>query len=166
MAIILGVATLLFIVFELVRFAYPKVNAWAASNLAFVVRKAEERKVTGTTYFAAATLIAVLLFPKYISVTAVFFLTLGDPLGTVVGMRQGGTKLFGESLEGDLACLVACLIIGILLTGALPHLSIGVAVLVAIAATIIGAVDLPVNDNLTIVLGSGLVMWLVSLIYV
>lgn len=164
MRVFLGGATLALAVFEVVRFASPKVNTWVASKLAFVVRRGEEHKVTGTTYFAAATFLATLAFPKYIAVPAVFFLALGDPMGTVVGMWQGRTKLFGKSFEGDIACLVTCLVIAVLLSWALPDLTFVVAASGAAAATVLGAVDLPLNDNLTIALGSGFVMWLSSLI--
>lgn len=162
--VIIGAMTLVLLAFELVRFALPPFNRWASQWLAFLVRRGEDKRVTGTTYFLVASLFTTLVFPTQIAAPAVLFLALGDPAATVFGVWIGRTKLRGKSLEGHLACLAVCLITGIILSRVFVDLRLPIALTGAIAATVFEAVSLPVNDNITIAIGSAAVMWVVSLI--
>ncbi|MBI2830086.1 MAG: hypothetical protein HYX81_02895 [Chloroflexi bacterium] len=159
--IIFGVMTSLMVIFEATRFSAPSLNRRFVHWFPFIVRKAkgEERKITGTTYFLLASLVTVFAFPRHIAATAILFSALGDPTASVVGTWLGRTKFWGKSLEGHLACLVICLAIGVILASTLEGLSMTVAVIGAIAATALQATNLPLDDNVTIPIGSALVMW-------
>lgn len=163
MLIILAVLTAIMVIFELARFASPSLNRQFMVWFFFVVRRGEERKVTGATYFLIASLLTVLAFPVYIAATAILFLALGDPTATVVGVWKGKTKIGTKSFEGHLACLAVCLIISIILANTFAELSLGVAIAGVVAATVFQAVDLPVNDNVTIPVGSAIVMAIASI---
>ncbi len=166
MLITLGVLAALSIIFEASRFVSPLLNRWFLTNFSLVARREEENKVTGTTYFLIASFAVALAFPKPIAVAAILFLALGDPIASVVGKWKGKTRLWGKSLEGHLACLVVCLIIGLVLWQTIPGLSLTMAIAGVVAATVFQAFNLPLNDNLTITLGSAIVMRIVSLIWV
>jgi dolichol kinase len=155
----LGVATFIVFALELVRLKVPGVNRWFLSFFKSLLRKEEASRLTGTGFSIAGALVAFLLFPRDIAIVAVSFLAVGDPMATIVGKHIGRTRLLGKrTLEGDLACLVSCIIVGFIFYFA--GLDIGwPAVLVgALGATIAEAVPLPINDNLILPLFAGMVM--------
>ena len=162
MLLFLAASTFVMIAFEIIRFAVQSLNLKFANWFSFVVRKGEERKVTGSTYFLIASLITALVFPKYIAVPSILFAALGDSMATVVGSWIGKHKFRGKSIEGNLACLATCLVIGIIFSSIFPELSPIMAITGAVAATIFQALNLPLNDNLTIAPGSAIVMAIFS----
>jgi len=155
----LGVATFIVVAFEFVRLRIPGVNRWFLSVFKPLLREKETSRLTGTSYSLTAALIAFLAFPRDIAVLALVFLAVGDALATIVGKKIGKTRLFGKkTLEGSLACLVSCIIVGVI--GYYAGLDIALLAILAgsLGATIAEAVPLPVNDNLTLPLFAGLVM--------
>lgn len=160
-----GVVTLTFIVWETSRFASPKVNKLVVSLL-FPFLKREERTsaLTGSTWLLIATLISFLAFKKEVAIAALLFLAVGDFASWLVGERLGQRKLFGRSLEGSLAFLASCLLV----TGLLVYLGEGFSgpllCLGAVVATLTELLPLPVDDNFSIPIASGIVMTLAQLI--
>jgi glycerol-3-phosphate acyltransferase PlsY len=158
MIIAVGAVTLIFLLIEVLRWKNPAVNRLFLLILKAVLRKEETSRLTGASYMLIASLLAVSVFQRDIAVLALSFLAVGDPLATIIGRRWGRKRLFGKTLEGDLACLVSCIVIGFVFQ------QVGVAVpgtiilLGALSATVAQAVSLPINDNLTIPLFAGLIM--------
>lgn len=159
----IGAVTVIFLAFELVRFWASIINRWFFSHFRPLLREAEASCLTGTSYMLIASLIAFLAFPRDIAVLALSFLAVGDPAATIVGKQMGKRRLLGKTLEGDLACLIACLSIGFLFYYAglnIPLLTIAAG---SVGATILQAIPLPVNDNLTMPLAAGVVMTVILL---
>ncbi|OGX17635.1 MAG: hypothetical protein A3K83_05500 [Omnitrophica WOR_2 bacterium RBG_13_44_8b] len=147
----------IFLLIELLRFTVPKLN-----NRLFIIfrhffKETEKKGLITTTTFLASFLITVLLFRKDIAITAMLFSIFGDAASAIVGVH-GKKKIFGKSIEGSLAFLVTCLVIGSAL--ALTKIRLGPAVFIlgAFSATIIELLPLHVDDNLTISLVAGAVM--------
>ncbi len=134
--------------------------------------KHKEGKISNISLFLIDCLIVVLLFPKPIALLALTFLIFGDTMAEVIGLTLGRKKLIGnKSLEGSTACFVSCFISG-LAWKIVVNISIGLIVIGSIAATIIELIPLHIkigkrrmklDDNLTVGIGSALVMWLFSL---
>ena len=59
-----------------------------------------------------------------------------------------------KSLEGSLACFLFCILVALLV----PHLPLWVGAIGALVATLVEAAPLPINDNFSVPLVSGLVM--------
>jgi len=156
----LGVITFVFLAFEFIRLKVPGVNRWFLSLFKPLLRGEETSRLTGASYTFVGSLVAFLVFPRDIAVVAVSFLAVGDVMATIVGKRLGKTRLFGKTLEGDLACFVSCLIVGIIFYYAGLDVSLLIIVVGSLAATVAEAVllPLPLNDNLTMPLFAGLVM--------
>jgi glycerol-3-phosphate acyltransferase PlsY len=155
----LGVATFIFLAFELIRLKVPGINRWFLSVFKPLMREKEASRLTGVVYCLAAAFIAFLVFPRDVAVLALSFLAVGDSMATIVGKRIGKTRLLGKkTLEGDLACFVCCIAVGFI--GYFAGLEVSwLAILVgSLAATIAEAIPLPLNDNLTVPLFAGLVM--------
>jgi len=124
------------------------------------LRPHEKYELTGSTFMGISALVCVVLFTVPIAVTALLFLTIGDSAAALVGMRWGKTTLLpGKTLEGTLACLVSCSIIGIVVPG-VPFIAGIVGALVATTVELLGIKT--IDDNFGIPVLSALAMWIVA----
>ncbi|MBM3214501.1 hypothetical protein FJZ36_06270 [Candidatus Poribacteria bacterium] len=163
-AAILGAMTVVYFALEWVRLADPKLNRLFAQTFGWMLRADEFRGVTGAGYYLLGSFLAVALFSPSIAIAAMLFLIFGDFAAALVGTAIGKIRLFArKSLEGSLACFIACFGLGLLLFWQVkPDWSIGVRLALsgAIAATLAELLPLRINDNLTIPLFSGLaILW-------
>lgn len=163
-SVALAAVTAFFLSFDAIRLRVTWLNHWFLSWFAPLVRDKERTKLTGSSYFLIACLITVAAFPRHISIPAILFVSLGDSAATVVGVWKGRIRVWGRSVEGHIACLVICLVIGGLLAATSHGLPPIVTVVGAIFATLFEALPLPLNDNITIPVGSALAMTLASLL--
>lgn len=154
----LGGVTAALLAIELARLYSPSLKQRFSAWFAPLMRRREVDQLTGSSYFLASCLITVLAFPREIAALAILFLSLGDPLAAVVGTWRGRTRFWGKSLEGHLACLAVCLLIALVVSETLGEPPLAVAVSGAVIASIIQALPLAVNDNLTIPIGSAAAM--------
>ena len=156
--ITLGVMTLLWLAFELARFAIPTVNRWFFRAFRFYVREAEATSATGALYMIMASFLAYLAFETHIAMLAIAFLAVGDAIGAIVGNTVGRTKSLKKTLEGDMACFLSCIAMGFIFyfSGLVSDMTL--IIVGSISATVIEAVPLPVNDNFMMPLFSGFVM--------
>ncbi len=111
---------------------------------------------TGATYILLSVCLTVALFPKPIAIAAMAFIIVGDVLAAVVGRSVGRHRFNGKSLEGSLACLCGTLIVALFL----PDLSWSIRLLGAVVATVVEALPLGVDDNISVPILSGLSMTL------
>ncbi|MBI2829876.1 MAG: hypothetical protein HYX81_01810 [Chloroflexi bacterium] len=160
--IALAVCTVTFLTFEAARLDMPYVRRYFFVLFAPVMRKEEENQLTGGSYLLIGSLVSALVFPAYIASIAIVFLALGDPTAGIVGRWLGKTPVWRKNLEGNFACFAACLLGGGLVAGFLSPQPVIMLVFGAFAATVCQALPWRLNDNLTIPIGSGLVMMLVS----
>jgi glycerol-3-phosphate acyltransferase PlsY len=163
--IILGALTGIFVAWEISRFAFPGVNRWMVLHLRVILKEEERFRLTGTTYLLLSSLAVFLLFDKYVAIASLLFLSIGDLMATVIGEKFGKRIVFNKSLEGSFACLVSCLVIGIVMTRAGPAVVLPVAIVGAVSATIVELLPIPVDDNLTIPLFSAGMMTLAMLYF-
>lgn len=161
--IIIGVITAIFVGWEITRFISHRVNNWMVKHLAAILKKEERFRLTGTTYQLFGSLAVFLLFDKYTAITSLLFLAIGDCMARIIGQRFGKTRLFHKSLEGSLACLGSCLIIGVAMSYFSPNLTLLVAVIGAVTATLVELLPIPIDDNFTIPILSAGVMTLTML---
>jgi len=163
--ITLGAFTGIFVAWEAVRFSVPRVNRWTVSHLGVILKGEERFRPTGTTYLLFSSLAVFLLFEKYVAITSLLFLSVGDLMATVIGEKYGRRIVFNKSLEGSFACLATCLLIGVLMTRIGTTITLPVAIVGAVSATIVELLPIPVDDNLTIPLLSAGIMTLAALYF-
>ena len=156
--IALGVAAAAFLSIDLIRLRVPRLNRRFVQLLMPFLKRNEAYRLTGSSYMLAASLIALLVFPRDIAVLAICFLAVGDTSATLVGGYIGKMKIFGKTLEGVLACFISCVAAGLILYQVGLNISVLTVIVGAVGATIAEALPLPINDNLTIPLLSGLAM--------
>ena len=162
--ILLGIVTALFVIWEIARLTSPGVNQWMAAHLGMILKRQERFRLTGTTYLLFASLLVFFCFEKYVAITSLLFLAIGDFMAATIGQRCGRHRLFDKSLEGSLACLATCLLIGTVMTLANAGISLPALAAGAVAATIIELLPVHLDDNLTIPPVSAAVMTLAGIL--
>jgi len=156
--LVVFIATMVFL--ESWRFRNPRVNRWMFEHFKGFTKDKEREKLSSTTLFLISAAITIVIFPRGVAIAALLFLTVGDPIAEIVGIRYGRIRIVrGKTLEGTVAGATACFIIGAPLL-LVQNLGIDLTLLAigAAAAALTELLPLPVDDNFTIPLGSGLAM--------
>ena len=147
--IALYAATFSFILLEILRFSFPRLNQWLTCHFHVLLRDDEVRHPVTSTYILAASLVVVLLFGRDIAMESLLFLAVGDP-AAAVGQRWGRLRVRNKSLEGSLAFFLFSCAIGTILGSTILSLSLSVIVTGAILATLVELLSFRFDDNLTI----------------
>lgn len=121
-----------------------------------LIRQHEVWSLTGATYLLFSSVVCVFLFERPVAVAAISFLVLGDLMAAVIGGRYGRIRVWGKTVEGAVACLITCLVV----VYVIPDLPLGAGLAGAFIAALVEVVPLPLDDNLSIPLMSGLIMQL------
>ena len=155
MLIFAGILAGIAIAVELVKWVFPSFGNFFFQIFAPFLRTHERKgAITGATYYLISAFLCILFFAKTLAVVCIFFMVLGDLAAALVGKKWGRTKLIGaKSLEGSAACFVVCAAI------ALVKLDPIIGIIGALVATIVEMLPFPVDDNLTVPLVSGAVMY-------
>ena len=128
--------------------------------LGFLLREGERQHICGATYWLIGAFLVVLIFPRHIAVFSLYMLIVSDSLAAWVGRSAGRIRLIrGKTLEGSTAFFVSAFLIGMLI----PGYTVGTALLGASAGALFELGLIPLNDNLTIPIGTALVLILVQL---
>lgn len=154
----LAAVTVVFLILEFLRLRNHRWYPYFSGLFNPFVRIKESGTLSGASYLLLGSLLTALLFPKSIAVLAILFLAFGDPAATLIGTWKGRIKFWGKSIEGNVACLSVCLLIGILMTRVQAPPSLTVAMFGALAASVLQTLPLKLNDNITIPVGSALAM--------
>jgi dolichol kinase len=125
-----------------------------------LLREHERFNLLGSTYLLISSLICVYAFEKPVAVTALAFLVVGDTMAALIGRRWGRIKILDKSLEGSLACLASCLLIGWIYPG--HDLTRSMIWVGSFTATVIELLPIPLDDNMRIPLAAGFAMTLVA----
>jgi dolichol kinase len=120
-----------------------------------VLREKEEHTLIGSTYFLLSSCLTLLLFPKTIAVVSLLILILSDTCAALVGKGMGKLQIFQKTVEGSLAFLVSALLI----VWIYPHVDRFAGSLAAAGATVIELLPIHVDDNLSIPLVAGAIMF-------
>ena len=120
-----------------------------------VLREEEGPTLMGSTYFLFSTILTILLFPKTIAISSLLILILADTGAALVGKGIGRARILGKTLEGSMAFLV----IALLIVWIYPNLNRLSGSLAALGAAVIEILPVKLNDNLTIPLTAGAIMF-------
>jgi len=128
-------------------------------------RSGERKRLNGATYVLLSAIVCVWLFPKVIVLTAFAILIISDTAAALVGRKFGRHPFFGKSVEGTAAFFLTALIV----VAVAPKISytpteylVGVAA--ALVGTLVELISGAVDDNLSIPISIGAVMWLLYVI--
>ena len=162
----LGVITALYFVFEILRVLSPRANEFCVRRLRFLMRRGEVRQITGSGYYLLGSCFAVALFEPPIAIAGILFMVLGDPTAAIIGKAFGRTRLLPDkTLEGSLACVATCFVIGAVLfrqVGEGWADGAQLALVGAVAAAVGELLPLRINDNVTMPVIAGLALMLAA----
>lgn len=159
---IYGALLLVSLIVELLRLSRSDFREWFERNTGPLLRSHERKRLTGATYLFLSSFLTVLLFDRWIAITALLFVVVSDALGGLVGRRWGKHKLWGDrSVEGTLAFLFSAVLF-IIVNPYIPFIIGAFGVLIALSVEIFMR---SLDDNLTIPLCSGITMQLLVLIH-
>lgn len=104
-------ALLIMVSAEVSRRYYENINKWMANSFSTFLRKEEllDKKPITSMFFILGTFLSFILFKYEIACLAILTLSFGDPFASIIGIKFGRFKLYGEkSLVGNLACGLLC----------------------------------------------------------
>ena len=129
------------------------------------LREHEKNGLIGSSYFIFGALLAIILFPKPVTIASLYILIVSDAMAAIVGTGWGRTRIFAKSLEGSIAFFVSGVVIVLLALQDKPlwgeaairdHLGWGI--LAVLGATLVELFPSGLDDNLTIPLVAGAIM--------
>ncbi|MAM14137.1 MAG: hypothetical protein CMF90_00555 [Candidatus Marinimicrobia bacterium] len=109
---------------------------------------------TGATWVMISASVTILVFPKYIAIISLIFMSIGDTFAALIGRKFGKLKIYDKSFEGFLGGLIACLVVAYCYDP-LPFYISGFG---ALAAMLFETLPLPLDDNFRIPIGSAIIM--------
>jgi dolichol kinase len=155
--LLLVLLCLIAIAIDLLRIHEQRVKRFFREFFGELIREHERFSLLGSTYLLIASLLAIEIFPRNVAAAAIGYTVLGDAFAAMVGKAWGRHPFFKKTLEGAAAGLVACLVWAAVLAGT-RHLPWGVALVGAMAASLVELLPIPLDDNLGMTLVAGYVM--------
>jgi len=161
---VLGPITSFAIIIEYLRINSVSVKKIFDSYFFTMLRNHEKSgKYTGATWVFIASTISIAIFPKEIAIISLIFMAIGDTTAGLIGRKVGRIKFYNKTLEGSLAGFIVCLITGLLMDLDLHNFVIIVG---AFSAMVIELIPVSIDDNFTIPLFSGTIMYGMSILLV
>ena len=161
--LIIGIVSIAFITLDLIRFLHKQTNVLLHERVKKLFRKNEYQAFSSMTIFLTAFFITILVFPKEIAIAASTFLIFGDTFGKIFGLAFGKHKILNKTVEGTLAyfgCILICSYILYTLFDISPY----ILIFGGISAPLIELFSMGMNDNITVPLFSGALMYVVFLV--
>jgi len=169
--IIIGIFTFAFLIADVSRYLFPTIGNFFYFIFGFLLRKHErddkKKNLNGATYVFISALACVIIFPKVIFITGFAILIISDSMAALIGRRFGKNKFLFKSREGTLAFLVSAIVV-VLFTPKVEYKMI--EYFIGFFAAGIGAIVENISfgfadDNLSIPLSIGIVMWILYSIF-
>ena len=166
----LGTFLVLAVALEVSRLKNPAINEKVIRAWGPVMRSCEINKMSGIPYYILANLLAVGIFPKPVAILSILYLAFGDPIASVFGILFGDRSIRfsnGKSLIGTLAGIAACTVVGLMfLPSQIPDYAVfGMALIGGIAGGTAELLPFDTDDNFTIPIVSGFVLWLAFILF-
>ncbi len=125
-----------------------------------LIRSSEENRFNGSTYLLLAFFLVILFSSRKVAVTAMLFLSLGDAAAELGGKHFGRMRIFRKSWEGAFFFFSVAF-----LTAFAIFEDWRVALLGAITSAFLELFSFEIDDNLTVPIGSALVLSLALLFF-
>ncbi len=153
----LAVAALVALLADGVRLRSRRLNTVFFRVFSSLASPREAGHVASSTWFVVGALGTWSAFSATVATPALTVLALADPAASVVGRTRGRTRLGKGSVLGTAT------FIGVALLVLWPQVGLGAAALAALAAAAVEVLPLGLDDNLTVPLACGAVLWWLSI---
>lgn len=157
MAVIVAMVLAGGVMVDILRFRVPAIQRLFFKSMSRLASPREAGGVASSTWYLVGMLVTLLAFPLTIAMASIMVLALGDPAASYVGRRWGRHRIPGDgSVEGTTVFGVVAL--GVLLVFFPPLYAFAGA----LAATVVERIPWGLDDNLTLPIGTGLVLSLLE----
>lgn len=162
--------TAVFLITDILRLFHPPSGRLFQEIFGFLLRSHERtdrgRRLTGASYVLLSATLGVLVFPKVIAITSFAILIISDSAAALIGRKYGRHPFMRKSAEGASAFFLTALIVVALAPkiSYLPQEYVigGVAALIG---TIVEAVSVGIDDNVSIPFSIGAAMWVLYYVF-
>jgi dolichol kinase len=157
--------TALFVLSDFARLIIPSFGRFYLMLFGFLLRNHElnhkGRRLTGASYVMLAAVIMVGLFPKVLALTGLAILIVSDTSAALIGRRFGRHRFFTKSLEGSSAFFISALLV-VALTPKIEYRleEYCIGAFGGLVGAVVEASGIGLDDNLSIPISVGGVMWL------
>ena len=151
---------------ETARLRIPAVNDAIMRFWGPFMRASEMERMSAIPHYLAATILAIAIFPKPVAVLSILYLACGDPTASLFGILYGHKSVRlanGKSLIGTLAGVLTCALVTFIFLKTVPVSDTALLTLTVVGGIAGGTaelVPLDIDDNFTIPVISGFVLWL------
>jgi len=143
-------------VIEIMRHLSPDIWKVMVDHSHGILRE-KEGFITGTMALLLSNAIVIAFFDKWVAIISLLFMLFGDTSASIIGSKYGQVKMGDKTLEGSLSFFITTVILSLLFYKWVPiHLAI--LLIGSVVATVIEALPLRINDNLTVAIGSAIAM--------
>ena len=170
--VILGSFLGLSLFMETARLRNPALNQNVIRFCGPIMRSCEIDRYTGIPYYLAASILAIAIFPQHIAALSILYLAIGDPIASLVGILHGhrGIRFANgkKSLIGTVAGVVACMAVTVAFLPQMHIVGTELLVMTLVGGFAGGAAELlplEVDDNFSIPVVSGFVLWFSSILF-
>ncbi|MEI7811363.1 MAG: diacylglycerol/polyprenol kinase family protein [Ignavibacteria bacterium] len=168
---ILTPLTIFSVALDMGRYLNPALGNVFYYFFGFLLREHErdnkKKNLSGASYVFISALLCVLILPKIFVITAFSVLIISDSSAALLGRKLGRHKFLSKSLEGTIAFFISACIVVLLspkVNGNITEYIIGF-VAVAVGAIVENISYGFADDNLTIPLSVGLMMWVLYAVF-
>lgn len=164
--IILGTILGWDLLMETARLRIPSFNEKIMKIWGPFMRSCEVNRLSGIPYYISAAILAIGIFPQPIAVLSILYLACGDPIASIFGILYGDRSIRlknGKSLIGTSAGVLTCALVTFFFLKGYHLPDATLFALVGIGGLAGGATELlplEVDDNFSIPVVSGFVLWL------
>ncbi|MFP4071434.1 MAG: diacylglycerol/polyprenol kinase family protein [Desulfovibrionales bacterium] len=154
---------------ELARLSFPGLNRLVLRVFGPIMRDREAHTLSGTPFYLAGFLTAILVFPRPVAQLALLYLILGDPAASIAGIlsKSRGPRLAAEkTLIGTGTAALVCFAVTLFMLPLLVlpgELTWTNRALLALAGGMAGGMaelfPVKIDDNFIIPVVSGLLLW-------
>ena len=157
--IVLLTVTLVVVVVDYLRLHVNSIKEGFIVFFGSFLRRHEFSRLSGASYLLLGCLITSLVCRKPIVVAACAYIIVGDTFASIVGQNVKSPKLFRKkTLLGSIAFLLSTLGVAVVVYLLPDSLPLTTLIIGAVAATVIEALSLPLDDNFVVPILSGLIM--------
>ncbi len=156
--------TLIFLAIDLLRYYHRPTAILFYRIFGFMLRQHEQdknsKRFNGATNVLIAATLCVIIFPKLIVLTAFPILIISDSVAALIGRRFGKRKFMQKSVVGSTAFFLFALLVVYFtpkVEYSLTEYLIGA--IAAIVGTVVEASSWKIDDNLSVPISVGVVMW-------
>jgi dolichol kinase len=162
--------TVAFVAVDMARYYIPPVSRWFYRWFGWLLRQHEtdtnRKRLNGASNVLISASLCVLLFPKVIAINAFTILIISDTAAALLGRRFGRHRFLAKSLEGSVAFFVSAVIV-ILIAPKVSRIPAEyvIGIVAAVIGTVIEALPVRIDDNLTIPLAVGFSLWWLYMLF-